>query len=203
MGRGPTGRPTVFPSIPVFPSYTMSKSFQKEKPPSRINLFLELEKGDAQEKVELPLRMLMLGDYLGREDATPLDDREAINITSDNFNAVMKSLDLHLNYTVPDRLREGDGEIEVDLDIEDMDDFSPEKVARQIPELTRMLAMRNLLQDLRNRVVSTSQFRKKLEEIVHDKEALGRLAAELDQIVPPAADAEDGDAERPDDPETE
>lgn len=167
----------------------MSKSFQKEKPPSRINLFLELEKGDAQEKVELPLRMLMLGDYLGREDATPLEDREAINITSDNFDAVMESLDLSLQYTVEDRLREGDGEIEVNLDIDNMDDFSPENVARQVPELTRMLAMRNLLQDLRNRVVSTSQFRKKLEEIVHDKDTLGKLAAELDQIVPSAADA--------------
>jgi len=172
----------------------MSKSFQKEKPPSRINLFLELEKGDAQEKVELPLRMLMLGDYLGREDETPLEDREAINVTSDNFDAVMESLDLSLQYRVEDRLREGDEEVEVNLDINNMDDFSPENVARQVPELTRMLAMRNLLQDLRNRVVSTSQFRKKLEEIVHDKDALGKLAAELDQIVPSALDASDTDA---------
>jgi type VI secretion system protein ImpB len=178
----------------------MANSFQKEKPPARINLFLELEKGDAQEKVELPLRMLMLGDYLGREDHTPLEDREALNVTSDNFDAIMESMDLRLEYTVPDRLREGDREISVDLEIEDMDDFSPERVAHQVPELTRMLAMRNLLQDLRNRVVSTSQFRKKLEEIVHNPDALGRLVEELNQVVPPAADGDAAadDAAEPD-----
>lgn len=168
-------------------------SFQKEKPPSRINLFLELQKGDAQEKVELPLRLLMMGDYLGREDETPLGDRESINITSDNFDAVMESMDLALDYTVPDRLSEDDGEISVEFDIQNMKDFTPERVARQVPQLTRLLAMRNLLQDLRNRVVSTREFRKKLEEIVSDDDALKALAEELDQFVPPAdAKATDG-----------
>ncbi len=170
-------------------------SFQKEKPPSRINLFLELQKGDAQEKVELPLRLLMMGDYLGREDETPLGDRESINITSDNFDAVMESMDLALDYTVPDRLSEDDGEISVELGIQNMKDFTPERVARQVPQLTRLLAMRNLLQDLRNRVVSTREFRKKLEEIVSDDDALKALAEELDQFVPPAdANATDGAA---------
>lgn len=170
-------------------------SFQKEKPPSRINLFLELQKGDAQEKVELPLRLLMMGDYLGREDETPLGDRESINITSDNFDAVMESMDLALDYTVPDRLSEDDGEISVEFDIQNMKDFTPERVARQVPQLTRLLAMRNLLQDLRNRVVSTREFRKKLEEIVSDDDALKALAEELDQFVPPAdANATDGAA---------
>ena len=175
-------------------------SFQKEKPPSRINLFLELQKGDAQEKVELPLRLLMMGDYLGREDETPLGDRESINITSDNFDAVMESMDLALDYTVPDRLSEDDGEISVELDIQNMKDFTPERVARQVPQLTRLLAMRNLLQDLRNRVVSTREFRKKLEEIVSDDDALKALAEELDQFVPPA-DAKATDGEAPSDDE--
>jgi len=175
-------------------------SFQKEKPPSRINLFLELQKGDAQEKVELPLRLLMMGDYLGREDETPLGDRESINITSDNFDAVMESMDLELDYTVPDRLSEDDGEISVELDIQNMKDFTPERVARQVPQLTRLLAMRNLLQDLRNRVVSTREFRKKLEEIVSDDDALKALAEELDQFVPPA-DAKAADGAAPSDDE--
>jgi len=175
-------------------------SFQKEKPPSRINLFLELQKGDAQEKVELPLRLLMMGDYLGREDETPLGDRESINITSDNFDAVMESMDLELDYTVPDRLSDDDGEISVELDIQNMKDFTPERVARQVPQLTRLLAMRNLLQDLRNRVVSTREFRKKLEEIVSDDDALKALAEELDQFVPPA-DAKAADGAAPSDDE--
>jgi type VI secretion system protein ImpB len=161
----------------------MAQSFQREKPPARINLFLEVLKGDAKQKIELPLRMMMLGDYTGREDGTPLEDREIVNINKDNFNAVMKSMDLRGEFSVPDRIRGGDGETKVDLRFQDMASFHPEQVARQVPEVTRMLAMRNLLQDLRNRVVSTAQFRKQLEGIVKDRAALDQLAAELDRFV--------------------
>lgn len=161
----------------------MARSFQHEKPPARINLFLEVQTGGALVKKELPLRMLMLGDYTGREDSTPLEDREIMNVNKDNFNAVLKALDVSAEYTVPDRLKGGDEEMKVNLKFEDMKSFQPEQVARQVPVLTRLVAMRNLLQDLRNRVVSASQFRKELEKIARDKDALVRLSAELDKFV--------------------
>lgn len=161
----------------------MARSFQKEKPPARINLFLEVETNGAMKKKELPLRMLMVGDYTGREDDTSLEDREIININKDNFNSVMNSMDLNVEYTVPDRLKGGDEEMKVNLSFDNMNAFHPEQVAKQVPELNRMLAMRNLLQDLRNRVVSMSQFRKELEKIVKDKDALDKLANDLDQFV--------------------
>jgi predicted component of type VI protein secretion system len=47
--------------------------------------------------------------------------------------------------------------------------------------------MRNLLQDLRNRVVSTAEFRKQLDAIVKDPEALAALTADIDKLVPPDA----------------
>lgn len=168
----------------------MAQSFQKEKPPARINLFLEVQKGDAMQKVELPLRMLMLGDYTGREDDVPVEDREIINVNKDNFDSVMRSMDLGLELNVPNRLKPGEEEMKVNLKISNVNDFHPEQVARQVPELNRMLAMRNLLQDLRNRVVSMGQFRKQLESIVHDKEALDRLAGELDKFVPQGGQSE-------------
>lgn len=171
----------------------MSKSFQKEKPPARINLFLEVDKGDAKEKLELPQRMLMVGDYTGREDDTPVAEREIVNVNTDNFESVMKSMDLRAGMTVKNRLKpDSDDELKVDLEFEDMSSFSPEEVAKQVPELNRLVAMRNLLQDLRNRVVSMSQFRKQLEGIAKDKDALDKLTNELDRLV--ARDAETGGA---------
>lgn len=176
----------------------MADSFQKEKPPSRINLFLELQEGEAKEKVELPMRLLVLGDYTGREDQTPVEEREVVNINSNNFESVMKSKDLSMEYTVDNKLDEEGEAMKVDLSFDDMDSFSPENVARQVPELRRMVAMRNLLQDLRNRVVSTSEFRKQLEAIVQDESALSELAEELQKIVTSEdakATEEDGDDE--------
>lgn len=171
----------------------MAKSFQREKPPARINLFLEVQKGNAKEKVELPHRMMMMGDFKGREDDTPLEDREVINLNKDNFNSVMQSMDLELGYNVPDKLKGGDEEIPVNLKFEDMNSFRPEEVAKQVPQINRLVAMRNLLQDLRNRVVSLSQFRKQLEAIVQDPEQMEKLMQELDQVV--KKDAPEDDAE--------
>lgn len=173
----------------------MAQSFQKEKPPARINLFLEVQKGDAKAKLELPQRTMVMGDFTGRADETPLDEREVLNVNKDNFESVMKSLDLRLESVVKNRLKGGDEEMKVDLKFKDMNSFRPEEVARQIPEINRLLAMRNLLQDLRNRVVSTSQFRKELERIVKDKDALAKLSGELDRLVrKDDAEAGDGDA---------
>lgn len=161
----------------------MSKSFQHEKPPSRVNLFLEVATGDAQEKVELPLRMLVMSDLTGEGDDAPVEDREIININKNNFQDVMRSFDLGLDYTVPNKLT-GEGTIKVDLDFEDLDSFRPEAVAQQVPELSRLLAARNLLQDLRNRMISMGEFRKKLEQVISDDAMRKELLGELEQIVP-------------------
>lgn len=161
----------------------MAKSFQHEKPPSRVNLFLEVATGDAKEKVELPLRMLVMSDLTGEGSGTPVEDREIININKNNFQDVMRSFDLGLEYTVSNRLT-GEGNIKVDLDFEDLDSFRPEAVAQQVPELSRLLAARNLLQDLRNRMISMGEFRKKLEQVISDESMREELLGELQQVVP-------------------
>jgi type VI secretion system protein ImpB len=164
----------------------MAESFQKEKPPARINLFLEVLKGDSKKKVELPLRLLALGDYSQSGSNVPLSEREKININKDNFQQVMKSMNLNLEVTVPDRLKGGDAESKVNLKLEDLKSFEPEEVAKQVPQLAKLLSTRSLLQDLRNRAIGTNEFRKELERVVKDKKALDQLKGELDKIVPPS-----------------
>lgn len=167
----------------------MAKSFQHEKPPSRVNLFLEVATGDAKEKIELPLRMLVMSDLTGEASDTPVEDREIISVNKNNFQDVMRSFDLGLKYTVENKLT-GEGEIEVDLDFDDLDSFRPEQVARQVPELSRLLAARNLLQDLRNRMISMGEFRKKLEQVIADESMREELLGELDQVIASDTDEE-------------
>jgi type VI secretion system protein ImpB len=160
----------------------MAQSFQHEKPPARVNLFLEVAKGNAKERIELPMRLLVLGDFAGREDDTPMEDREVVNINNDNFQDVLRSHNLGLGLNVDNKLA-GEGEMKVDLKFESMKSFDPEQVARQVPELARLLATRNLLQDLRNRLISVGDFRKQIESVIKDPEAREKLLAELDQVV--------------------
>jgi type VI secretion system protein ImpB len=162
----------------------MAQSFQKEKPPARINLYLDIVKGDAQKKLELPLRMLVAGDFSGKESSVPLEDREKINLNKDNFEDVLRSQDVEMDLTVADKLRGGDEEMKVHLKIDRLSDFDPNQVAKQVPQLEKLLATRNLLQDLRNRLISVADFRKGLEKVVKDPEALKQLNEELKKIVP-------------------
>lgn len=161
----------------------MAKSFQHEKPPARVNLFLEVETNGALKKVELPMRLLVMGDFLGREVEEDVADREITNINKDNFEDVMRSSDLNLEYTVADKLRGDDNEMKVSLNFEDMKSFNPEQIARQIPELDKLLAARNLLQDLRNRLISVGQFRKQLESVIKDEAMREKLLGELSEVV--------------------
>ena len=53
----------------------MSKE-QSVAPKERVNITYKPATGDAQEEVELPLRILMMGDYTGKRDDTPLEERK-------------------------------------------------------------------------------------------------------------------------------
>ena len=60
-------------------------------PKERVNIVYRPALGDAKEEVELPLKLLVMGDFTGRSDDRPLEKRELINIDKDNFNEVLKA----------------------------------------------------------------------------------------------------------------
>ncbi|MHA3265505.1 type VI secretion system contractile sheath small subunit, partial [Yersinia pseudotuberculosis] len=66
-----------------------SSSFQNEIPKARINIKLDLHTGGAQKKVELPLKLLVMGDYSNGQEQRPLSEREKLNINKNNFNSVL------------------------------------------------------------------------------------------------------------------
>src|SRR5215510_9189712 len=83
-------------------------------PKERVNITYKPATGNAKEEVELPLKMLMLGDYMGRPDPRPLEDRKPINVDKDNFQKVMGEQKLALSFGVKDKLSENeDNELNV------------------------------------------------------------------------------------------
>ncbi len=146
----------------------MADTFQNEVPRARINLKLSLHTGGAQKKVELPLKLLTIGDFSHGKENRPLSEREKINVNKNNFNSVLSEFSPEVNLSVPNTLA-GNGEEEnVRLRFTDIKDFEPEQVARQIPQLRAMLAMRNLLRDLKSNLLDNATFRKELEAILKD-----------------------------------
>ncbi len=148
-------------------------------PRSRINIKYTAAIGDAQKEIELPLRMLVMGDFTGREDSTPLAERKAISVNKDNFGEVMSQQKLGTKVAVKDRLTgDPDSQLSVDLKFDSLKDFAPGQIAHQVPELAKLMQVRDALMALKSDL-SKADFRKKLEQLVTDPELRSKLESML------------------------
>lgn len=149
-------------------------------PKERVNITYKPATGDTQTEVELPFKILMVGDFTGRPDARPVEERAPISVDKDNFNQVMSEQKLAVRTTVADRLS-GDptGELNVNLQLRGLSDFTPDGIAAQVPELQKLLALRNALISLKGPMGNTPAFRKKIQSLLEDDVARERLMKEL------------------------
>ncbi len=92
-----------------------------------------------------------------------------------------------VNLSVENTLAGDGSEDNVSLSFRSMKDFEPEQVARQIPQLKAMLAMRNLLRDLKANLLDNQAFRKELEKILLDPTLSAELRSELSALAPKQA----------------
>lgn len=149
-------------------------------PKERVNIVYKPATDGAQAEVELPLKILMMGDYTGRKDDRALEDRKPINVNKDNFNEVMEKQDLKLNVNVADKLSDQPGgEMAVSLSFKSLKDFGPEGIANQVPELRKLLELRSALAALKGPLGNVPAFRKKLQELLGDDAQRDRLMKEL------------------------
>jgi type VI secretion system protein ImpB len=149
-------------------------------PKERVNIVYRPATGDAKEEVELPLKLLVVGDFTSRQDDRMIEDRDPINIDKDNFNEVMKGQNLKLDVSVADKLSgDPDKELNLSLNFEAIKDFNPENIIKNTPELSKLLELRDALQALKGPMSNRPEFRKKIQEIVKDEAAKEKLLKEL------------------------
>jgi type VI secretion system protein ImpB len=149
-------------------------------PRERVNITYKPATGDAKEEVELPFKMVVLGDFTLRADDRPLEERKPIRVDKDNFNEVLKKQDLSLDINVEDRLSGNeDSELGITLKFSSLKDFAPESVAEQVPELNKLLELRKALQALKGPLGNLPAFRKKLQALLKTEEDVDRVLKEL------------------------
>lgn len=159
-----------------------ASSFQNEVPKARVNIKLDLHTGGARKKVELPLKLMLMGDYSNGREQQPLSDRAKVAIDRNNFDSVLAEFSPGLKLSVENTLAGEAGDTGVDLTFRCMKDFEPEQVARQIPQLRVLLAMRNLLRDLKSNLLDNMTFRRELERILKDETQSDELRSELSAL---------------------
>jgi len=161
----------------------MANSYQNEIPPARINIQLSVETGGAQKKMELPLKLLVIGDFKMDGDESRIIEREKINLNKDNFDGVMQSSKVALKTSVENRLKKDNSNLPIELKFESIKSFEPMEIVKQIPDLNRLMAVRNLIKDLGSNLLDNREFRKRMEAILKDRNATKQILSEL-EIIP-------------------
>jgi type VI secretion system protein ImpB len=155
-----------------------------QAPKERINIVYKASIGDAKEEKELPFKVVAMADYTQRPDSRPVEAREPININKDNFSEVMAGHKLKLNLSVPNVLSEEEGQdLGAELRFESMKDFSPDVLATQVPELEKMLELREALMALKGPLRNIPSVRKTIEKILGNEASREKLKAELGVTV--------------------
>lgn len=150
-------------------------------PKERINITFKPAVGDAQEEVELPLKLLVLGDFTQREDLRKLEDRKPISIDKNTLDEVLAKQALELALSVPNRLQDAPDveELGIQVRINSMQDFNPASLVEQIPELKKLMTLREALMALKGPLGNTPSFRKAIEQALANDESRARVLAEL------------------------
>jgi type VI secretion system protein ImpB len=169
----------------------MSDSLQKwvgRNRPPRVQITYDVETGGAVEKKELPLVVGLLADLSG-QPASPLPKlkaRRLIDIDRDNFNEVMAKIAPRLDLSVPDTY-EKKGNLKIELNFKDFQDFHPDAIVKQVPRLAKLLEVRQQLRDLLGKLDGNDELDSLLENIVQNSEELKALQAQ--KAAAPAAPA--------------
>lgn len=146
----------------------------------RVHLTYDVQVGDAIEMKELPFVVGVLADLSGKpEESLPrLIDRKFIEISRDNFDKVLAGMKPRLAFQVENTLQ-GDGtKMNVELKFNNLDDFSPERVARQIKPLEKLLEARGRLANLVNKMDGNDKLEDLLRDVASNTDALKTLSGE-------------------------
>jgi len=124
------------------------KFIQRNRAP-RVQIEYDVELYGAEKKVNLPFVMGVMSDLSGKpEEPLPaVADRKFMEFDVDNFDDRMKAMKPRAAFRVDNTLT-GEGQLNVDLTFESMDDFSPAAVARKVDSLNKLLEAREQLSNL-------------------------------------------------------
>ena len=145
----------------------------------RVQVEYDVEVYGAEKKVNLPFIMGVMSDLSGKP-AEPLpkpDERQFVEISSDNFDDRLKSMKPRVAFNVPNLIT-GEGNIAVDMTFENMEDFSPAKVAEKVEGLKQLLEARQQLANLLSYMDGKAGAEELLNKVLEDPALLKALSSQ-------------------------
>src|SRR6188472_3570802 len=155
-----------------------SQKFIARNRAPRVQIEYDVELYGAEKKIQLPFVMGVLADLSGKpaEPLPPVAERKFLEIDVDNFDSRMKALKPRTTLSVPNTLT-GEGNINVELTFENMDDFSPAAVAGKVDALNKLLEARQQLANLITYMDGKSGAEDLVSKLLQDPALLKTLAS--------------------------
>ena len=166
-----------------------SQKFIARNRAPRVQIEYDVEVYGAQKKVQVPFVMGVMSDLSGANagELPPIEDRKALEIDVDNFDSRLQSMKPRVAFAVPNTLT-GEGNLNVDVTFESMDDFSPAAVARKVGPVAKLLEARTQLANLGTYMDGKAGAEKLISQAINDPALLQSLVS-----APKPGDAKDGE----------
>jgi type VI secretion system protein ImpB len=145
----------------------------------RVQIEYDVEIYGAEKKVQLPFVMGVMADLSGKSEQPlpPVSDRKFLEVDVDNFDQRMKAIRPRVAFSVPNTIT-GEGNMNVDISFESMDDFSPEAIARKVEPLRKLLEARTQLAGLITAMDGKDGAEQLIAKTLNDPLLLQSLASE-------------------------
>jgi type VI secretion system protein ImpB len=155
-----------------------SQKFIARNRAPRVQIEYDVELYGSEKKVQLPFVMGVLADLSGKpsEPLPQVGDRKLLEVDVDNFDERLKSMKPRVAFQVPNTLT-GEGNLNVDITFESMEDFSPAAVARKVEGLNKLLEARSQLANLITYMDGKAGAEQLIAKVMSDPALLQSLAS--------------------------
>jgi len=136
--------------------------------------------------------MGIIADLSGhREVELPaMKERKFVEIDRDNFGDIMKAIRPHLHVVVNNKLNPANEHLAAELYFEKLDDFRPDQLIKQIPDLDALQKKRLNLRDLATKLDGNDALEEVFTKAMTDEAFRKTFVADLDAAIKALTPAE-------------
>lgn len=165
-----------------------SQKFIARNRAPRVQIEYDVELYGAEKKIELPFVMGVMADLSGKpaEALPPVADRKFLEIDVDNFDDRLKACKPRVAFQVPNTLT-GEGNINVEMTFDSMEDFSPAAVARKVDALNKLLQARTELANLLTYMDGKDKAEELVGKLLNNPDLMKSMASAPNPEAQPAA----------------
>ena len=166
------------------PGKSGQKFISRNRAP-RVQIEYDVEIYGSEKKIQLPFVMGVMADLSGKqiEPLPDIADRKFLEIDIDNFDSRMKAMKPRVALQVPNTLT-GEGQMNIDITFESMDDFSPAAIAKKVGALNALLEARTELSNLLSYMDGKQGAEDLIAKVLNDPTLLKTLASAPKQELP-------------------